>query len=145
MKAFNFSLFDQNSKLYKLSDYLGKWVVVYFYPKDDTPGCTMEACGFRDVYDILLQKGVIVIGISPDNQKSHQNFKNKFGLPFYLLSDETHEISEKYGAWGQEKILGKSYMGIFRMTFIIDENSKITKIFPKVNPIQHGKEFLGLF
>lgn len=143
-KAIEFSLKSYDGKDISLSDFRGKKIVLYFYPKDNTPGCTKEACGFRDVYDYILAAGAVVIGISPDSQASHEKFINKFSLPFYLLSDEDHKIAEAYGAWGEKKSYGKTYMGIIRSTFIINENLVIEKVFPKVSPEHHAEEILNL-
>lgn len=143
-KAIEFSLKSYDGKNVSLSDFRGKKIVLYFYPKDNTPGCTKEACGFRDVYDYILEAGAVVIGISPDSQASHEKFINKFNLPFYLLSDEDHKIAEAYGAWGEKKSYGKTYMGIIRSTFIINENLEIEKVFPKVSPEHHAEEILNL-
>ncbi len=126
-----------------LSSYRGKRVVLYFYPKDDTPGCTTEACNFRDDYSELIAAGAIVLGISPDSVKSHDKFKLKYQLPFALLSDPDHQVAEMYGAWGEKKMYGKTYMGIVRSTFIIDEESRILKVFPKVQPKNHSQEVLA--
>jgi thioredoxin-dependent peroxiredoxin len=140
--AINFTLKDSEGKNISLSHFKGKKVVLYFYPKDGTTGCTKEALGFSLVYDEILKRGAVIIGISPDGQSSHQRFKSKYGLPFMLVSDEDHRISEAYGAWGIKKLYGKSYMGIIRTTFIIDENGMIIKVFPKVSPDEHGTEVL---
>lgn len=141
-KAIDFTLPDSNGSKISLSDFKGKKVVVYFYPKDNTPGCTKQACSFRDVYDDILDTGAVVIGISPDNGDSHEKFKNKFGLPFYLLSDVDHAVAEAYGAWGEKKNYGKTYMGIIRSTFIVNEDGIIIKTFPKVSPEGHGEVVL---
>jgi peroxiredoxin Q/BCP len=143
-KAVGFSLPDADGNIIKLSDFIGKKIVVYFYPKDNTPGCTKEACSFRDVYDDILEAGAAVIGISPDSSKSHEKFRKRFNLPFYLLSDTGHSIAEAYGAWGEKKMYGRSYKGIIRSTFIIDENGIIIKVFPKVSPEGHGDEVLKI-
>jgi thioredoxin-dependent peroxiredoxin len=143
-RAVDFVLKTAEHKEVSLSDFKGKKSVLYFYPKDDTPGCTKEACGFRDVYDYILEAGAVVVGISPDGEKSHDKFRNKYNLPFYLLSDEDHKISEAYGAWGEKKMYGKTYMGIIRSTFIIDEEMVIQKVFPKVSPEGHAEEVLEL-
>lgn len=143
-KAIEFSLKSYDGKDVSLSDFRGKKIVLYFYPKDNTPGCTKEACGFRDVYDYILDAGAVVIGISPDSQASHEKFINKFNLPFYLLSDEDHKVAEVYGAWGEKKLYGKTYMGIIRSTFIINEELVIEKVFPKVSPENHAEEILNL-
>lgn len=127
-----------------LSAFRGKKVVLYFYPKDDTPGCTTEACNFRDDYSELLAAGAVVLGVSPDSVKSHDKFKLKYELPFALLSDPEHQVAEVYGAWGEKKMYGKSYMGILRSTFVIDEEGMIVKVFPKVKPKDHSREVLAL-
>jgi peroxiredoxin Q/BCP len=126
-----------------LSSYRGKKVVLYFYPKDDTPGCTTEACSFRDDYSDIVGAGAIVLGVSPDTVKSHDRFKLKLELPFALLSDPDHAVAELYGAWGEKKMYGRTYMGIIRSTFIIDEGGKIIKVFPKVKPKEHSQEVLA--
>ncbi len=125
-----------------LSDYRGKKVVLYFYPKDDTPGCTAEACSFRDGYGQILAAGAAVLGVSPDDVRSHDKFKLKYNLPFALLSDPDHRVAEMYGAWGEKKMYGKTYMGILRSTFILDEQGVIVKVFPKVKPEEHIHEVL---
>lgn len=140
--AINFTLPDAEGNNISLSDFKGKRVVLYFYPKDNTPGCNKEACSFRDVYDDILDAGAVVIGISPDSSVSHEKFKNKFGLPFYLLSDADHKVSETYGAWGEKKLYGKAYMGILRITFVINDSGIIEKVFSKVSPEGHGEEVL---
>lgn len=127
-----------------LSDYRGKKVVLYFYPKDDTSGCTTEACNFRDDYSSILAAGAIVLGVSPDTIKSHDKFKLKYELPFALLSDPEHHVAEMYGAWGEKKMYGKTYMGILRSTFIIDEEGIILKVFPNVKPNNHSQEVLAV-
>ena len=141
-KAPEFSLKNEEGQEIALKDFLGKQVVVYFYPKDNTPGCTTEACTIRDVYDDILDKGGVVIGISADSQKSHGNFKKKYDLPFYLLSDPEKEVIQAFGAWGEKKMYGKTYMGIIRSTFIIDPQGIIKKVFPKVSPKEHAREIL---
>lgn len=138
----DFVLKEASGQEVRLSDFRGKKVVLYFYPKDNTPGCTKEACSFRDVYDYILEEGAVVIGISPDSPDSHQKFKAKQNLPFYLLSDEDHKVAEAYGAWGEKKAYGKTSVGIIRSTFIIDEEGKIIKVYPKVMPAEHGSEIL---
>jgi peroxiredoxin Q/BCP len=142
-KAPDFSLEDDSGNRVSLSDFSGKKVVLYFYPKDNTPGCTKEACSFRDEYDAILEKGAVVIGISADSATSHGNFKKKYSLPFYLLSDPGKQVMQAYGAWGEKKMYGKTYMGTLRSTFIIGETGIILKVFPKVTPDEHGKEVLG--
>ncbi len=143
-KAPDFSLISPEGKTVSLSEFKGKKVVVYFYPKDDTPGCTKEACSFRDAYDDFLAKGAVVIGISADDSDSHQKFRKKYGLPFYLLSDEEHKALESYGAWGEKNNYGKIVMGIIRSTFVVDENGYLIKVFPKVTPENHAKEVLEI-
>ena len=118
----------------RLSDYRGKRVVLYFYPKDDTPGCTTQACGFRDNYLAIEEKNAIVLGVSPDGAKSHQKFKTKFNLPFTLIADEDHSIAEAYGVWVEKSMYGKKYMGIERSHFVIDENGKVVDAQVKVKP-----------
>lgn len=140
----SFSLKDESGTTVSLSDFSGKKVVVYFYPKDDTPGCTKEACGFRDTYDDILAKGAVVIGISADSEASHQKFKNKYELPFYLLSDPEKETIEAFGAWGEKSMYGKKYMGIMRSTFVIGEDGTVIKAWPKVKPADHAKEVLAV-
>ena len=127
-----------------LSSYRGKRVVLYFYPKDDTPGCTTEACNFRDDYSDIVSAGAAVLGVSPDTVKSHDKFKLKFELPFALLSDPDHAVAELYGAWGEKKMYGRTYMGIIRSTFVIDEEGKIIKVFPKVKPKDHSQQVLAV-
>ncbi|WP_319477276.1 thioredoxin-dependent thiol peroxidase [Marispirochaeta aestuarii] len=138
----DFSLQDSDGKDVSLSDFSGKKVVVYFYPKDNTPGCTREACSFRDNYDAILERGAVVLGISADSVKSHGSFKKKYDLPFFLLSDPDKTVLKRFGAWGEKKMYGKSYEGILRSTFILDENRKVLKVFPKVSPADHGTEIL---
>lgn len=143
-KAPNFTLISEQDKEITLDTFKGKKIVLYFYPKDDTPGCTKEACSFRDVYDDILEANAIVIGISKDNASSHLKFRDKYNLPFYLLSDPYHNVIESYGAWQEKKMFGKTYMGITRLTFIIDENGTIIKTYPKVKPDEHGEEVLKI-
>jgi len=142
LKAYNFSLPDQDGKMHALSDYLGKFVVLYFYPKDDTPGCTKEACAFRDASADYEKRGVVVIGISRDLASSHKKFADKFFLHFTLLSDPDHVVIEKYGAWGKKKFLGKEYDGILRNTILIDPKGEIVKEYKAVNPLTHADEIL---
>jgi thioredoxin-dependent peroxiredoxin len=125
-----------------LSDYRGKKVVLYFYPKDNTSGCTTEACNFRDDHSEITAAGAVVLGVSPDSVKSHDGFKLKHDLPFQLLSDPEHEVAELYGVWGEKKMYGKSYMGIIRATYVIDEEGRIIKVFPKVDVKMHSQEIL---
>jgi peroxiredoxin Q/BCP len=145
MEAKDFSLLDDTGKLRKLSDYRGKHVVLYFYPEDDTPGCTKEACNFRDDYSMYTQAGITILGVSPDSVKSHVAFKQKYHLPFTLLSDEGHKVCELYGVWGAKTFLGKESMGVLRTTFLLDDKGKIINIFEGVNPAGHSKEVLEAF
>jgi peroxiredoxin Q/BCP len=144
-EAPDFSSKDQNGNPVKLSDFKGQKVVLYFYPKDDTPGCTKEACSFRDADDVYRDKGIKVLGVSTDDEKSHQKFISKFQLPFDLLADTDKDIVEKYGVWGEKNMYGKKYMGTNRKTFLIDEDGKIAKIFDKVNVAEHADEVLSAF
>jgi len=143
-KAPAFSLKDTDGKTVKLSDFKGRKLVLYFYPKDDTPGCTKEACAFRDDHAQLKKRGVEVVGVSADDLKSHQKFTEKYSLPFTLLSDPDHEMIEKYGAWGEKSLYGKKYMGILRITYIIDEAGKIAHVFHKVKPETHGQDVIAV-
>jgi peroxiredoxin Q/BCP len=126
-----------------LSDHRGKKVVLYFYPKDNTSGCTREACDFRDDYSQITAAGAVVLGVSPDSVKSHDGFKLKYNLPFFLLSDPDHSVAEMYGVWGEKKMYGKSYMGIVRTTYVIDEEGRIVKVFPKVKVKGHSQEVVA--
>ncbi len=141
-KAPDFTLKNEEGKDISLKDFKGKNVVVYFYPKDNTPGCTKEACSFRDIYDDILAKGSVVIGISADSDKSHGSFKSKHGLPFYLLSDPEKKVIKSFGAWGPKTMMGKKYEGIIRSTFLINGEGTIVKVFDKVNTARHGEEVL---
>jgi peroxiredoxin Q/BCP len=141
-KAPDFTVLNDSGEKVKLSNYKGKKVVLYFYPKDDTPGCTKEACAFRDGIAQIRKRGAEVIGVSIDSVESHQKFKNKFDLNFSLLADTDKKIVEAYGTWKEKSMYGKKYMGIERTTFVIDENGKITHIFPKVKVDQHYDEVL---
>jgi len=133
---------DQDGNMISLTGYQGKKVILYFYPKDNTPGCTAEACNLRDNYDGLLEKGFAIIGVSADSARSHQNFRQKHGLPFPLLVDEDREVIKAYGAWGEKKMYGKTYKGILRITYLIDEEGRIEKVFPKVKTGDHTKQIL---
>ncbi len=143
-KAPEFTLKDQNGKLHSLSEYKGKTVVLYFYPKDDTPGCTIEACKFRDSTLEFSKKNAAIIGISKDDEKSHANFAKKFGLPFVLLSDPRMEVIKAYGAAKEKSMFGNTFLGIKRCTVIIDEKGNVKQIFWDVNPEGHAKEILAL-
>lgn len=142
-KAPAFTLPDQEGKEHSLKDYLGKWVVLYFYPKDDTPGCTAEACSFRDNFSRLKRAGVVVLGVSVDPVKKHKKFVEKYSLPLTLLSDEGKVVVEKYGVWGKKKFMGREYLGTLRTTFLIDPAGKIAKIYENVNPDEHAEEILA--
>ncbi|HUX12354.1 MAG TPA: thioredoxin-dependent thiol peroxidase [Spirochaetia bacterium] len=142
-KAPAFTLLDDGGKSVSLSQFAGKKVVVYFYPKDDTPGCTTEACGFRDNYDAILAKGAVVIGISADSEQSHAKFKAKYDLPFFLLADPDKKVIQGFGAWGEKTMYGKSYEGILRATFVIDEKGVVRKVFPNVKPADHAQEVIA--
>jgi thioredoxin-dependent peroxiredoxin len=126
-----------------LADYLGKNVILYFYPKDDTPGCTKEACGFRDYFADFKKAGAVVLGVSPDSVKSHDKFVEKFKLPFTLLADEDKKIVEAYGVWGEKSFMGRKYLGVYRVTFLIGPDGKIKKIWPEVKPDEHAAEVLA--
>lgn len=139
----DFELPDETGTIRRLSDFQGKPVVLYFYPKDDTPGCTTEACNFRDDYSAYKKAGVEILGVSPDTVKSHVKFKQKFGLPFPLLADEDHKVCELYGVWALKKMMGREYMGVLRTTFLIDAEGKILNVFEKVKPAEHSAEVLA--
>jgi len=142
MKAPNFSLSDQNGKSHSLSGYKGKWIIIYFYPKDFTPGCTKEACGFRDKGSEFKKRGVSLVGISKDSVVSHKKFAEKYNLNFSLLSDPEHKVIEAYGAWAKKKFMGREYYGILRSTFIINPKGEIVKEYKNVNPLIHSSEIL---
>ncbi|MCE0483314.1 MAG: thioredoxin-dependent thiol peroxidase [Methylacidiphilales bacterium] len=142
-KAPDFSAPDQSGRTVSLTDFAGKTVVLYFYPKDDTPGCTTEACSFRDEYAAFKKKGVVVVGVSPDSPKSHAKFIEKFHLPFTLLADADHKIAEAYGVWVEKSMYGRTYMGVERSTFVIDPKGKLQAIYRKVKPSEHIAEVLS--
>jgi len=142
MKAPDFSLLDQDNKTRKLSDWSGKWLVLYFYPKDDTPGCTIEACSFRDEYEVIKDAGAQVVGVSKDSVKSHRKFADKYKLNFPILSDESAQVIDAYGAWDEKNIFGHAYQGIIRKTFIIDPDGNIAKEYPNVTPKDHAIQIL---
>jgi len=144
-KAPDFAVPDTKGKTVRLKDLRGKKVVLYFYPKDDTPGCTKEACSFRDSFATFKRRGIEVLGVSLDNERSHQKFAQKYSLPFRLLADTDRAVSEAYGTYGEKKFMGRTYMGNNRMTFLIDEKGKIKKIFSKVKPEDHSEEVLQAF
>jgi len=144
-KAPDFAARDANGDVIRLKDLRGKKVVLYFYPKDDTPGGTKEACAFRDAYARFKKRGIEVLGVSLDSEASHQKFLKKYDLPFRLLADTDRKVSESYGTYGQKRFMGRTYMGNHRMTFLIDEKGKIKKIFSKVKPEDHAEEVLNAF
>lgn len=137
-----FSLPDETEIVRRLSDYRGRVVVLYFYPKDDTPGCTTEACNFRDDYSAYVNADVVILGISPDDIKSHAKFKQKFTLPFLLLADEGHKVCDKFGTWGPKKFMGREYDAVLRTTFLIDRKGRIARVFENVRPVEHSAEVL---
>ena len=139
----DFELLDENEKTHRLSDYQGQTVLLYFYPKDDTPGCTKEACSFRDSYQDFKDAGIEVIGISPDSVDSHAKFTSKYQLPFTLLSDPDHSVCEAYGVWGLKKMYGREYQGVFRTTYIIGPQGEIKFVFENVKPSEHSQEVLN--
>ena len=139
-KAPAFKGVDQNGNTIALKDFLGKKVVIYFYPKDDTPGCTAQSCNLRDNYKLLTDDGFAIIGISTDSVKSHKKFENKFELPFPLVADEDKVIVEKYGVWGEKKFMGKTFMGTIRTTFLINEKGVIKKIISKIDTANHSQQ-----
>lgn len=138
-----FSGVNEKGQTVNLADYKGKKLVLYFYPKDDTPGCTAEACSLRDGYGQFLSKGYDILGVSPDSVKKHVKFQEKYQLPFGLLADEDHSIAEAFGVWGPKKFMGRSYDGIHRTTFVIDENGTIERIIEKVDTEKHTEQLLG--
>jgi peroxiredoxin Q/BCP len=139
----DFQLPDETNTLRRLSDFRGNNVVLYFYPADDTPGCTKEACNFRDDYSAYEEAGVLILGVSPNDVKSHSKFKAKFQLPFPLLADADHRVCDLYQVWGPKKFLGRDYEGVLRTTFLIDEQGRIRKVFEQVRPAAHSKEVLS--
>lgn len=141
-KAPAFKSTDQNGKAISLSDYKGKKLVLYFYPEDDTPTCTVQACNLRDHFSLLKQQGITVLGVSPDEEKKHKRFETKYRLPFTLIADPSHAIVDKYGVWGEKQLYGRTYMGLHRTTFLIDEKGIIRKIFLKPKNKQHSEEIL---
>ena len=141
-KAPEFSLKDQDGVMHKNKDYLGKKVLLYFYPKDDTPGCTTEACTIRDSFNTLSELGLVVLGVSKDDEKKHKKFKDKYSLPFNLLSDIDGKVCERYGVWQSKKFMGREYMGIARVSFMINEEGNIEKVYKTVKPKVHASEVL---
>lgn len=140
----DFELKDETNVTRKLSDFMGKDIILYFYPKDDTPGCTTEACNFRDDYSAYEKAGVVILGVSPDSPASHMKFKQKFHLPFTLLADGDHKVCELYGVWGKKKMYGREFDGVFRTTFLISRDGMIRKVFENVKPADHSNEILAL-
>ncbi|EMD16964.1 hypothetical protein HMPREF9943_00742 [Eggerthia catenaformis OT 569 = DSM 20559] len=139
-KAPDFKLEDQKGEVHQLSDYLGKKVILYFYPKDNTSGCTKQACGFAQVYPDILEKNAVILGVSKDSVKSHKKFQEKYNLPFTLLADPDHKVIEAYDVWKEKKMYGKTYMGIVRSTYLINEEGIIEKALEKVKPADNPKE-----
>ena len=139
----DFELTSDDGEKVKLSDFRGKPVVLYFYPKDDTPGCTKQACALRDEYAEFRDRGAVILGVSPDDEASHVKFKNKYQLPFTLLADPEHEASEAYGVWGERTFAGRKYMGITRSTFVIDSDGNVTKAMRGVKPDTHAEKVLA--
>ncbi|MDQ6757507.1 MAG: thioredoxin-dependent thiol peroxidase [Bacteroidota bacterium] len=144
-KAPKFKSKDQNGKPISLEEFKGKKIALYFYPEDDTPTCTIEACNLRDNYTLLKEKGIIVLGVSPDNEKKHKKFEQKFNLPFTLVADDDKKIIDKYGVWGEKNLYGRKYMGLHRTTFLINEKGIIKKIFKKPRSKMHSEEILKAF
>jgi thioredoxin-dependent peroxiredoxin len=139
----DFELRSDSGESVKLSDLRGKQVVLYFYPKDDTPGCTTQACGIRDAYGEFEREGAVVLGVSPDDERSHVKFKQKFELPFTLLADTDHGVADEYGVWVEKKYMGKTYMGVDRSTFVIAEDGTVKRVLRKVKPDTHASEVLA--
>jgi peroxiredoxin Q/BCP len=142
-KAPDFEVQDDAGRTVSLGQFAGKTVVLYFYPKDDTSGCTTEACEFRDSWAAVKRKGAVILGVSPDGVKSHVKFREKYELPFPLLADEDHAVAEAYGVWGEKSMYGRKYMGINRTTFVIDGAGRVAKVFEKVKPKGHAAEVLA--
>ena len=138
----DFELTSDAGNKVKLSDFRGKRVILYFYPKDDTPGCTTQACGFRDAYPEIAEKNAVVIGISPDSVSSHQKFKTKYNLPFILLADENRKVADAYGVWGQKSMMGRKSMGVLRSHFVIDEQGRLADVHVKISPADSVKQAL---
>jgi thioredoxin-dependent peroxiredoxin len=139
----DFTLTSDAGERVRLSQFQGRPVVLYFYPKDDTPGCTAQACGIRDVWDELQRKGAVVLGVSPDGPREHVKFKEKYELPFTLLSDEEHEVADQYGTWVEKSMYGKKYKGMERSTFVIDADGNVAKVMRKVKPAEHADDVLA--
>jgi len=143
LPAPDFVLPDENGVTRRLSDFRGRPVVLYFYPKDDTPGCTTEACNFRDDYSAYVEADVIILGVSPDSVQSHAKFKEKYAIPFPLLADDGHQDASMYEVWGPKKFMGREYEGVLRTTFLIDANGRIARVFENVKPAEHSAEVLA--
>lgn len=141
----DFQVKNTDGETVRLKDFRGRRVVLYFYPKDDTPGCTKEACSFRDAFSDFKKQGIEVLGISTDSEASHKKFTAKYKLPFTLLADTDHAIADAYGVYGEKKFMGRTYMGVKRMTFLIDAKGKVKKVFEKVKPEEHAQEVLDAF
>lgn len=141
-QAPEFALQNQDGETVSLNGLRGRKVILYFYPKDDTPGCTAEACGIRDVFPRFQARDAVVLGVSPDDVESHKTFQQKYGLPFTLLADTDHRVAEQYGVWGEKKMYGKTYWGVNRVTFLIDEDGRIERVYEKVTPQEHAEELL---
>ena len=139
----DFELTSDEGNSVRLSELRGQPVVVYFYPKDDTPGCTKQACGIRDNYSAFADRGAVVLGVSPYEESSHVKFKEKYGLPFTLLADPEHEVADEYGVWGEKNAYGKTYMGVERSTFLIDSDGNVAKVMRKVKPDTHADDVLA--
>jgi peroxiredoxin Q/BCP len=142
-QAPDFTLTSDSGEAVTLSDLRGKPVVLYFYPKDDTPGCTTQACGIRDAYGEFERAGAVVLGISPDSERSHVRFREKYSLPFTLLADPDHEVADLYGVWGEKSFAGRTYMGVKRWTFVIDADGTVTRVLPDVKPATHADDVLA--
>ena len=142
-EAPDFELTSDAGERVRLSQFRGNPVVLYFYPKDDTPGCTVQACGIRDSYDEFVERGAVVLGVSPDEETAHAKFKQKYGLPFTLLADPDHDVSEQYGVWGEKRYMGRTYMGVERSTFLIDPEGRIAKVMRRVKPDTHVERVLA--
>jgi thioredoxin-dependent peroxiredoxin len=142
-EAPDFELTSDAGERVRLSQFRGKPVVLYFYPRDDSPGCTRQACAIRDSYDEFTDRGAVVLGVSPDEESAHVKFKQKHGLPFTLLADPEHEVAELYGVWGERKYMGRTYMGIERSTFLIDEQGRVARVMRRVKPDTHAEKVLA--
>ncbi|MGH3001976.1 MAG: thioredoxin-dependent thiol peroxidase [Gaiellaceae bacterium] len=140
----DFELQSDSGESVKLSGFRGKPVVLYFYPKDDTPGCTTQACGIRDAYGEFERAGAVVLGVSPDDERSHVKFRDKYELPFTLLADPEHAVAESYGVWGEKKYMGRTYMGVERSTFVIGPDGNVEKVLRKVKPATHADDVLAV-